>query len=242
MEFHPRVDLFGLPLVESKIILGSFPTWALTISDEGDTDEKEMTKSLNNDFDFFYGSSANRFWNWYKDHIDSSIITNESVSIIASLKKHRIGITDMIVSCRRKNRSALDKHLTGRTYNFSFLREPSKGEKIRILCTSKGVMNEMLLSKSFYKKNINLKLDPKSSMEVQCEIITKIDGDIKLVNKPFYQVLHLPHGGQIECLAVPSPGSPFRKLNEFGKAKGDNIEYLNKFLHEAFSWFNSTIN
>jgi hypothetical protein len=238
MEFHPRIDRSDHPLRESKTILGSFPTWSLTNSDEEDENEKTALRLSNNDFNFFYGSRPNRFWTWYKNYVDDSITVDQTASIRASLKRFDIGITDMITCCERKNRSSLDKHLTNRTYNHSFLRIPSKNESIRILCTSKGVMNDMLLNRLFYQRNTNLKLDFKRSMQVQCEVLSRINGN-RLVNKPFYQTINSSQGGQIECFAVPSPGSPFRKLTEFGKLKDDNAEYLNRFLHEAFSWLNS---
>ena len=121
MEQHPRLDLSKLPLSESKIILGSFPTWTLTEPDPERIDgtyEKELERKRNGDMPFFYGSSSNRFWSWYKIHVDENILLESIISIQNSLKKNRIGITDMIISCERKNKSALDKHLINRTYNY----------------------------------------------------------------------------------------------------------------------------
>jgi hypothetical protein len=238
MEYHPRIDVTRFPLHDSKIILGSFPTWPLTNSDEDDKYEKELVKSKNGDFDFFYGSSSNQFWTWYQRYTDDSIVVNQFASIIPSLRRKNVGITDVIIRCKRKNRSPLDKCLSNRVYNHSFFRRPSKGETIRILCTSKGVMNEMLLNRLFFNKNPDLRLNNLESDKIQKEILRKLVGDYRLVNRPFYQIVETHSGGKIECFALPSPGSPYRRLVDFGKCDKLNDDYLNRYLQQAFDWFN----
>lgn len=240
MEFHPRINVSNFPLQESKIVLGSFPTWSLARSDKGDENERLHAREINGDFDFFYGSSKNRFWAWYKKYLDNSIIINDRTSIISSLTKNCIGITDAIVSCSRKNKSSLDKHLSNRKYNHIFFRRPLKGESIKILCTSKGVMNEMLLTKLFFSQNADLKLNSKDSVQIQREFLVEVGGDNKIVNNPFYRVIDVDAGGRIECLCLPSPGSPYRRLIDFGKRNDAvDLDYLENYLLRAFNWFGS---
>ena len=76
MEFHPRINRSTRIIEKSRIILGSFPTWSLTDPDPEKNEtkaQKELERIKNNDFDFFYGSSINRFWRWYQDFVDNQI-------------------------------------------------------------------------------------------------------------------------------------------------------------------------
>lgn len=242
MEYHPRVTSEDRALKESKIILGSFPTWTLTAPDlsKGETvEEKEFYRTKNRDVLFFYGSSVNKFWVWYKDFIDSSISKEDIKGIQKSLKKNKIGLTDTILSCDRKDRSSFDNDLTNRLYNHSFFKYPSEFSNVKILCTSKGVLNEMLLNKGFYSKHLKLSANIDKSNKFQKKIISKINGDIKKVKKPIYQYLNYEKGGNIECLAIPSPGSPYRGLHAFGLNNSDSDQYLQDYLKEAFLWFKS---
>ena len=47
MEFHPRIRITDLSLKTSKIILGSFPTWPLTETDNESTNEEKRLVRLN---------------------------------------------------------------------------------------------------------------------------------------------------------------------------------------------------
>ena len=243
MEHHPRFNVAELPLTQSKIILGSFPTWSLTDPDLNKNEsfkDKEVSRIKNGDIPFFYGSSSNRFWNWYKDYIDESISIYNIESIKNSLIENGIGITDMIIRCSRKDKSALDKHLTNRIYNHKFFNYPEKGEVLRILCTSKGVMNNMLLSNKFFKIHPRLSINIQASKDFEIKISEKFNGDLSLVRAPLYQKIDIESGGSIECLALPSPGSPFRRLLDFGFSsnKTDNTQvFLNNYLDAAFDWF-----
>lgn len=239
MEYNPRLDPKNLLLKENKIILGSFPTWTLTgpdIEKQENLEEKEKVRKKKNDLPFFFGSSNNQFWNWYKEYVDDQVCKQDIQSIQESLKKNQIGITDVIMQCSRKERSSLDKHLTKRTYNHSFF---NKNETIKILCTSKGVMNEMLLNRHFFSKYPNLKVNTAKSEKFQLDILSKINGNIDLVRQPFYNCLE-SESGSIECISIPSPGSPYRKLNEFGQESIGLAKYLDSYLSEVFSWFQSS--
>lgn len=242
MESHPRINITNSQLSEGKIILGSFPTWALTPPDKDKketTEEKELQRIKNNDLNYFYGSSNNHFWNWYSEFVDTTISKENVESIQKSLIQNKIGITDVIFQCTRKNRSSLDKHLTDRIYNHSFFRYPEKEERIKILCTSKGVMNDMLLNKHFYKEHSNLKPDEIKSNIFQTEVLLRIQGNSDSIKNPFYKTIKCESGGIIECFAIPSPGSPFRRLGDFGMGNQDLKKYLFAYLEEVFIWFKS---
>jgi hypothetical protein len=240
MEFHPRVYITDHPLSNSKIILGSFPTWSLTSSNDEELNAlKNSEKIKNGDIQFYYGSSNNRFWTWYQTFFDSKISLGDIDSLKNSLEKNSIGITDTIISCIRKNRSALDKHLTERTYNHVFFQYPTKGQTIKILCSSKGVLNEMLLNNAFFKKHPTLSVNESKSLKLQNERVLDITGDPNLVKKPFFRFIDCDNGGSIECLAIPSPGSPYRKLPDFGLNSRHSDDYLNRYLEQAFTWFRS---
>jgi G:T/U-mismatch repair DNA glycosylase len=239
IEYHPRVNENQDRLESNKIILGSFPTWSLTISGVQDIIidlEKEANRLSSGDIQYFYGSANNRFWTWYQKHIDETINRNDVDSIHNSLVKNRIGITDVIFSCVRKGKSALDKDLSKRIYNHCFFRYPNKNETIKILCTSKGVMNEMLLNKHFFKLHNNIKINIALSDQFQDVIAASLGSNSKLV-MPLVKVLENTNGGIIECFAIPSPGSPYRRLIDFGHTIESNEMFLQKYLMLAFSWF-----
>ncbi|OFY86322.1 MAG: hypothetical protein A3F72_10975 [Bacteroidetes bacterium RIFCSPLOWO2_12_FULL_35_15] len=239
-EFHPRIDFDSPTLNHSKIILGSFPTWSLTFSNDGKLNAlKTIERVKNGDIQFYYGSSNNRFWYWYQTFFDSEIFLENVASIKNSLEKNSIGITDMIFSCNRKDKSALDKHLTERTYNHLFFKYPQKGQTIKILCSSKGVMNEMFLNSAFFNKHPTLSMNESKSFELQNTLLQSINGNPDLVKKPFLRVIECSNGGSIECFATPSPGSPYRKLADFGLKSQNLDDYLNSYLKMVFTWLRS---
>ncbi len=240
MEYHPRLNFDNLKIQESKIILGSFPTWSLSDSVDTNTilSEKLEIRNKTGDIPFFYGSSKNLLWRWYKEYIDPNVELSNIDNIIGSLNKNQIGITDVILSCKRNGRSALDKHLTQRKYNHSFFYYPEVGSTLKILCTSKGVMNDMLLNKKFFIDHKKLSIDRTSSHSFQSEFLKSIDGNIKLLRTPFVNILNVENGGRIECLSIPSPGSPYRKLTDFGLNSSKLDSYLNTYIQKAFNWLN----
>jgi len=242
MEIHPRIDRSNLIIDLPKIILGSFPTWTLTDPDlekNESFEEKILERNKNGDFPFFYGSSINKFWQWYQVFIDPNISRKNIDSIKKSLLSNSIGITDVIISCSRRNRSALDHHLTKRSYNHDFLKKPKAGEKVKILCTSKGVMNNMLLNNKFFKRNPEIIINSLRSDSYQVQFIKSLKGNEKLLKTPIYRVLEIENGGEIELLCIPSPGSPYRKLPDFGYNANDTNLFLNDYLKSAFKWFSS---
>ncbi|CAM4366182.1 hypothetical protein EWU23_13540 [Cytophagaceae bacterium 50C-KIRBA] len=242
IEYHPRINENQELFKTNKIILGSFPTWPLTrceINDTATSLAKEAMRISSGDIQYFYGSANNRFWSWYKKYIDDDIDGKDIKSIETSLRKNKMDITDTIFSCKRKGKSALDKDLSNRKYNHNFFHYPAINEKIKILCTSKGVMNEMLLNKSFFNFHKDLKISTTLSEEFQNNIMQTLNCKCRNITRPIFRSLQVKNGGKIECLAIPSPGSPYRRLIDFGHADDNNNEFLQAYLSIAFSWFNS---
>lgn len=66
--------------------------------------------------------------------------------------------------------------------------------------------------------------------------LEKINGNIALIQKPIYQELTIINGGKIQCLSIPSPGSPFRKLDTFSYPGINQDKYINNYLKAAFEW------
>jgi hypothetical protein len=240
LEYHPRLDIQNLKLDHSRIILGSFPIWSLTkhSDDKGELIDVDID-SAEGEFPYFYGSSSNLLWKWYRDYIDSGIELQNVDSIERSLIKNKIGITDMILSCKRKGKSALDKDLSQRVYNHHFFNYPKTGETLKILCTSKGVMNDMFLNKSFFLQHERVTHNSGASLAFQRAFFREINGTYDLLKKPIFTELNIKDGGIIQCLSTPSPGSPYRRLVDFGyNGNVDLNQYLNNYLTEVFEWLN----
>lgn len=242
MEIHPRIKKDSDIITYKKIILGSFPIWSLSEDAESYNIniEKKNVKSLNGDFDFFFGSSRNLFWKWYKKNVDTEINVSEKHDIQKSLEREKIGITDIIYSCKRKGKSALDKHLTQRVYNRHFFVYPKTGETLKILCTSKGVMNEMLLTKTFFIEHDLIEEITFDTSQKLAFLLKEMDSSDEFIRTPIFRSLKVKSGGNIECLAIPSPGSPYRRLIDFGlKPTNCTQDFLEKYLTMAFKWFNT---
>lgn len=238
-EFHPWVNIHTPVLMLPKIILGSFPIWSLTKHELDRNDQSHFVSSRikkNGEFPFFYGSTVNRFWSWYQTYIDGDIELLNKDSILSSLKTNQIGITDAILSCTRRGQSALDKDLSKRFYNHQFFTYPQPGDITKILCTSKGVMNEMLLNKCFFQHHHRLQLDIAAACQFQNQFVKSIMGDPQFITKPIFTQIAVQDGGIIQCLALPSPGSPYRRLIDFGLHKVEAQEYLDHYLKNAFAW------
>jgi hypothetical protein len=187
---------------------------------------------------FFYGSQYNDFWNYYSNHIDSEVSRLRGKrKIVASLERHKIAISDIILSCMRKGESASDSDLHSREYNYKMLGEFFDSGVTKILCTSKGVLGmlEHVIAKQYFNRRIQLL--PQSVDLPQVKILDEIKGTLPSNAKPISMVF-LYENRRIEVLAIPSPGSPFRGLRYFGfKRDGNAGEYLSSLLGAAFDWF-----
>lgn len=236
MEFDPFSK--NKKLKESKIILGSFPTWSITEEEEyyEKIDYlKKAERRRSGDLKFYYGTSTNVFWKWYSAFVDPNVQPTDIRAIQNSLEQRDIGITNIILKASRKGRSSFDYDLQERTYNDNFFNLPLKKECIKILCTSKAVLNEMLipqLEKSSLKCLINQDMDNALHELIYSSI------NANSIKNPICAEISLPGEGSIECVALPSPGSPFRGLEYFGKMETQKSkEFLRQYLKSTFSWF-----
>jgi len=127
IEKHPFKAF--VPESSEILILGSFPG-------------KESTQNRRED-DWFYGANRNQFWKIIELVYDQKL---ENKSQKQSLfTKARIAITDIIVSCERKDNSNSDKNLINKQYNREEIYRILKENSIKkILCTSLWVQKEFM--------------------------------------------------------------------------------------------------
>lgn len=96
LETHPFRD-FVWPDTKT-LIVGTFPT-----------------HKKNRDFEFFYGSKTNHFWKIMESVFNVQFIKRGSQDIVRErelfLKNNKIGITDMLQVCYRRNRQSSDEYL-----------------------------------------------------------------------------------------------------------------------------------
>lgn len=228
-------------LSQNRIILGSFPTWSLTTTDtekEESEKEKQIIRAKNGDLPYYYGSASNKFWSWYSIFFDNSVQPNDLLAIQKSLKSNKIGITNIIISAKRKDRSSFDYDLSKRVYNYRFFDYPKEGNILKVLCTSKTVLNEMLLSHKFFSTHTRLSICENATNLLKETLFSSEFIDLERLNQPLCHSINVEEGGKIECVSIPSPGSPFRGLNHFGKLKEmQSKEFIRKYLTNVFSWF-----
>lgn len=230
-EHHPFLEQ-GKIQGATKVILGSFPVYACTHAKPNQEFDDEGNLM------FFYGSQYNDFWKYYSDHIDNEVSRLAGRrGIVASLERQKIAITDIILSCKRKEKSARDSDLLGREYNYKMLGEFLDSGVTKIICTSKGVLGmlEHVIARQYF--NGNIQLLTQSVNLPQVKILDGIKGALPSNAKPI-SMAFLYKNRRIEALAIPSPGSAFRGLRYFGyQRKGSAGEYLSRFLGAAFDWF-----
>jgi|688.fasta_scaffold299057_2 hypothetical protein len=235
IESHPFFEL-GKFQESTKLILGSFPVYECT---NPDSVYKRKKREIEETVFFYYGSCSSRFWGLYKTYIDSSIkIPISKENVLHSLKKRNISISDIILSCERKNYSSLDSDLTKRKYNILDIEELLDKGVTKILCTSKGVM-QLLETKVLNKKNrtISTMLNKEKSIVLQEHIITTLSGQFSLIKKPIARVYQI-NKKEVEIISIPSPGSPQRQLKNFGfdKNKYEWRQYADNYFEYVFNW------
>jgi len=235
IEIHPFLAK-GITKNAKKLILGSFPVYAIT---KPDNEKKREIRFVNSFVHFFYGSCYNHFWGLYRLYIDHNINLPVNINqIIKSLNDNKIAISDTIYSCERNNFSSLDKDLIKRVYNRDIIEKLIKKGVNKILCTSKGVLYD-LEKQIISKKNKSFGLvDKKASFELQNKFIKSINGDVNQVSKPI-SIIFIIGGKKIEALAIPSPGSPQRKIKQFGFNGIDSEVFISNYFENAFNWLNT---
>jgi G:T/U-mismatch repair DNA glycosylase len=229
-ETHPFLELGKVPNAK-KLILGSFPVYSITLPD---TEEKNKIRKSDGTVQFFYGSCYNSFWRLYHLYIDNNLqipITPEFA--LSNLSKNQIAISDMIIECQRNGKSALDIDLTKRIYNIEMMNEYLESGVIKILCTSKGVME--MFHEKVAKKYKEFVWQGTESKKWQSEIISNLKGDESQIKKLICKQ-YLFKGNTIRLISIPSPGSPQRQLKQFGFTGGDWRAYADLYFELSFKW------
>lgn len=229
-ETHPFLDLGNIPNA-TKLILGSFPVYSITMPD---SEDKQRIRKSDGTVPFFYGSCKSSFWALYHLYIDNDLqipITSEEA--LKSLLKNEISISDMILECERKGRSSLDSDLSKLVYNTEMMNEFLNSGVTKILCTSKGVM-EMFHDRVVIKSKTIIYQESESK-KWQTQIISNLTGDESQIKKLICKQ-YLFKGKTIRLISIPSPGSPQRQLKQFGFTGDDWRTYADKYFEFSFKW------
>jgi G:T/U-mismatch repair DNA glycosylase len=229
-ETHPFLHLGEIPNA-SRLILGSFPVYSITLPDNV---EKQKIRKSDGTVQFFYGSCRSSFWGLYHLYIDSGLhIPITPKDALLSLVKNQIAMSDMTIECEREGKSALDKDLKKRTYNIEMINQFLDSGVMKILCTSKGVM-EMFHEKVANKSKEFIYQESESS-KWQAEIIIKLNGNAKQIKKLICRQ-YIYKGKTVRLISIPSPGSPQRQLKQFGFLGDHWREYADKYFEFTFKW------
>jgi hypothetical protein len=229
-EHHPFLEQ-GKIQGATKLILGSFPVYACANPDNG---EKLLIRNTEGTVRFFYGSCKNRFWGLYHQHVDSVVTVPVRKTVaLGSLRKNRIAISDVIVSCRRKGKSSSDTDLYDKDYNVKMIQQMIQNGVSKVLCTSKGVLFD--LNKEIISSMDGITLDAALTKQFADNFMAELNGKLPTPNKGICFVYRL-NKRIIYALAIPSPGSPQRQAHNFGCLSKDKLEYANRYFEKAFKW------
>jgi hypothetical protein len=234
VELHPYLGI-GESISATRMIVGTFPIYSLT---NPRTPRKEQLQQQRSDISFFYGSRSSAFWSWYRNHVDATINVEAVESIVSSLEINSIAISDVIKKCSRVNESFEDKDLriSNGAWN-STLGDIIYGSIDKILCTSKGARGAMGWLRDKILEPYGFNIDHVQSTGLHHNILNNIPNSNPQV-LPVAQVLNKGER-RISIVALPSPGSPVRRLGNFGfvKASHTTDAYLQAYLSESFNWF-----
>lgn len=231
-EIHPFLQI-GEAIPASRMIVGTFPIYSLT---NPRTQRKSSLQQDRNDISFFYGSRSNYFWSWYQQYIDADVNIQNPESIITSLTNKGIAISDVIQECLRIKESFEDNKLQQKQWNMQ-LSKVIESSIDKIICTSKsdsGAMgwlrDKILIPSGFSVNQI-------ASIDLHHEILDNIpdsNHNIKLI-----AVVLQKGDRRVEIVSLPSPGSPQRRLIDFGYVKTNQTteNYLSNYLLITFNWF-----
>ena len=232
LEQHPFIQI-GEAIPAKRMIVGTFPIYSLT---NPRTPRKNQLQLQRGDISFFYGSQANTFWSWYQQFVDPTVNIQNVQSILASLQTNKIAISDVIKECSRIDESFEDNKLRRKIWNRS-LANIITGSIDKIICTSKagsGAMgwlrDKVLIPAGFVVNQV-------ATDQLHHRILNAIPGSntqvitIALVLKRARK--------EVSIVALPSPGSPERRLVDFGYVDGvhTTTTYLQSYLGQAFNWF-----
>lgn len=231
VEHHPFLEI-GEGFQATRLIVGTFPIYSLT---SPTTDYKKQLQQRG-DIEFFYGSLANYFWEWYQKHVDSNVKTDKKATIISSLETKAIAISDVVKQCTRLNESFNDNHLRQKVWN-SHLASVIDNGIARIICTSKAESGAMGLLIKKILIPAGYVVETRKSIALHRDILqanSRANDNVKPIAAVLTQGQHI-----VSIVTLPSPGSPYRQLGAFGLVKGvhRSQEYLQRYLEGAFAWF-----
>jgi G:T/U-mismatch repair DNA glycosylase len=229
-ETHPFLE-FGKVPNATKLILGSFPVYSITLPD---SEDKQRIRKSDGTVQFFYGSCHSSFWGLYHLYIDNGLqIPIKPELAVQSLENNNISISDLISECKRNGKSASDKDLTKCVYNIEMLNEYLESGVTKILCTSKRVME--MFHVHIVKKSKTIIYQESESKKWQSQFISDINGDESQIKKLICKQYTFK-GKSIRLISIPSPGSPQRQLKQYGFKGDDWRTYADKYFEFSFKW------
>lgn len=234
IEIHPYLQQ-GQINGATKLILGSFPVYECT---DQDNPLKQQNRQNEGTIRFFYGSIDSGLWGLYRDNIDDTIILPPNPNLILeSLAQRQIAVSDTIASCERHRFSSEDTKLIRRTYNRQGIQTLIQNGVRKIICTSKGVLKD-LERQIILQGNLPFgQVDNLAGGTFQENFIARLGGNNNQMTSPIAKV-YIVDNFQVTALAIPSPGSPQRKLAQFGFNGQDWRHYADNYFSNAFNWLN----
>ena len=127
-EHHPYGTF--IPKGCRAMIIGSFP-----IGKFSHPGRKNEIKP--HEIDFFFGGEKNLLWRLMGDTFEKKLKTKDA--IVELLREKKLGIGDVIRSCKRHNGGGSDKDLLEIEWNTDLLSEIHKHKIKRVYFTGKGV-------------------------------------------------------------------------------------------------------
>jgi hypothetical protein len=233
IEIHPYLQQ-GQINRATKLILGSFPVYECT---DQDNQQKQQNRQNEGTVRFFYGSIDSGLWGLYRDNIDNLIELPPNPNLILkSLSQKQIAVSDTIVSCERHEFSSEDSKLIRRTCNVQGIQSLIQQGVRKIICTSKGVLNDLERQIISNGNNPFGQVDNLLSANFQANFIAGLGGDNNQITNLISKVFMVDNF-QVTALAIPSPGSPQRQLAQFGFNGLDWRTYADNYFITAFNWF-----
>ncbi|WP_299989283.1 hypothetical protein [uncultured Pontibacter sp.] len=232
VETHPYL-LDGAIHGATKMILGSFPVYECT---NPDNQIKLGNREAEGTVRFFYGSVDSRLWGKYIAYVDNNLdLPPNPQLILESLSHFGVAISDTITQSERRDFSSSDSDLRGRQWNRRMILDLITSGVTKVLCTSKGVLSD-LERKIICPANFG-QVDMAQSLGFQHNFIQGIGGsDTLLQVSPVARVFTIGEA-TVQALAIPSPGSPQRKIKNFGYHGGiDVLAYAESYFQSAFDW------
>lgn len=146
-EFHPYGEF--IPKNVQGLIIGTFPIRKFTA--------RLMSEIKPHEIDFHYGGEGNQLWKLLGASFELELTSKEAIQ--SFLEKQKLGVGDLIRSCRRKNQSSLDKDLYDIEWNTNLIELIQKHEIKNLYFTGKGVrqwFDRYILKPANFKPNCEL--------------------------------------------------------------------------------------